>query len=125
MPLTSFLAVAWTVLFSALLLAEPVIGPPRPNSLWTADFQAMPVRWKGPVFPENWNKPPDPAVKDYFPAEATASTAPASAIRAEAAKNEMVGSRRVARHVKTRKHYARRVQALRYAAHYPRRSLYR
>jgi hypothetical protein len=123
MPLTSFLAVAWMVLFSALLLAEPVVGPPRPNSLWTADFQAMPVRWKGPVFPENWTKPLPPAIQ-YFPADDLLPS-PASATRNDVVKNEIIGSRRVARHMKKHKQYARRVESLRYAAYYPRRSFYR
>jgi hypothetical protein len=53
MPLLPFLVAAGILLLSALLYAQPVLGPPHRLSMVT-DFHSLPPPWRGPAFPTNW-----------------------------------------------------------------------
>ena len=118
MPLVPFLVAAGVLLLSALLYAEPVLGPPQRMSMVT-EFYSLPPPWRGPAFPANWAPvPAPPPMIEPLSAAAGDSVSVSSkkAITKKAKHGKVLAK---ARYLKAYKKYVKRTRPVkRYAARY-------
>jgi hypothetical protein len=118
MPLVPFLVAAGVLLLSALLYAEPVLGPPQRMNMVT-DFYSLPPPWRGPAFPANWASvpAPRPTIDPLSPAAVDSVSVSSKKAVTKKAKHSKVLAK--ARYLKAHKKHVKRTRPVkRYAVRY-------